>query len=82
MAACIVETTQLTSISYQTTNLIKQTKYSHVNSYQMDSTKKRQLSRNNTFNSNNDLTKTETDSSCSTQAVSINNNNNESMKCP
>jgi len=82
MAACIVETTQLTSISYQTTNIIKQTKYSHVNSYQMDSTKKRQLSRNNTFNSNNDLTKIETDSSCSTQAVSINNNNNESMKCP
>jgi hypothetical protein len=81
MATCIVEDTRLTSIYYQTTNLIKQTKLSQVNFHGMDSTKKRQLTRCNTFNSNNELTETETDNSCSTQAVST-DNNNESMKSP
>jgi hypothetical protein len=105
MAACVVEdTTVLTSIYYQTTHTMQQTKTSsfetlnqgcpfsfHVNSTQIDPTllrnyeltKKRQLNRSNTYNSNTEQTRTIIDNSCSAQAVSINNNNNnidESMK--
>jgi hypothetical protein len=78
MAACVVEDTRLRLIYYQTKPKLSQGNI-YVNSNQMDSTKKRQLSRSNTFHSNNELTKTEIDNSCSIQAVST-DNNNESMK--
>jgi hypothetical protein len=75
MAACIVENTRLSS--YQITNSI----HFHVQSNQMESTKKRRLRRTNTFTSNNELTKTITDNSCSVQAVTITtDSNNKCMK--
>ncbi len=80
MAACVVEDTILTSTYYQATNSRKQTLNFHAHSNQMDSSKKRQLNRSNTFNSNNESIITVIDNSCSTEAVVI-DNNNESMKC-
>ncbi len=80
MAACVVEDTILPSIYYQATNSIKQTLNFHAHSNRMDSSKKRQLNRSNTFNSNNESIITVIDNSCSTEAVVI-DNNNESMKC-
>jgi len=73
MAACLVEDTRLRSIYSQIKPKLSRENI-YVNSNQMDSTKKRQLSRSNTFHSNNELIKTETDNSCSIQAVSTDNN--------
>lgn len=79
MAACIVEDTRSRSIYYQTKQIKFFQDYFYAHTDQMDSTKKRQLNRSNTFNSNIELTKTETDNSCSIQSVAI-DSNNESMK--
>jgi hypothetical protein len=74
MAACVIENTQLSS--YQTRNLI----HSYVQSNQMESRKKRPLTRNNTFTNNNELTKTIIDNSCSEQAGAITTTDNN-QKC-
>ena len=66
MAACVIENTQLSS--YQTRTSLH---HSYVQSNQMESRKKRPLTRNNTFTNNNDLTKTIIDNSCLEQAGAI-----------